>query len=189
MAADNKSLGKFTLDGIPPAPRGIPQIEVTFDIDADGILKVNATDKATNRSQHITITASSGLNESEVEQMRKDAERFAEEDRKKRELVEARNTGDNAIYSAEKLIRENGDRIPEEKQSDLEQKIQLVKQSLDMDNAEMIKESTSDLLELIQQVGTYMHQQPAGEAQPSDDASNPNEEGDDFIEGEFKEAE
>jgi molecular chaperone DnaK len=189
MAADNKSLGKFTLDGIPPAPRGIPQIEVTFDIDADGILKVNATDKATSRSQHITITASSGLSESEVEQMRKDAERFAEEDRKKRELVEARNTGDNAIYSAEKLIRENRDRIPEEMRSDLEQKIQLVKQSLDMDNAEMIKESTSNLLESIQQVGTHMHQQTASQSQPSEDDPNQGKEGDDYIEGEFKEAE
>jgi molecular chaperone DnaK len=189
MAADNKSLGKFTLDGIPPAPRGIPQIEVTFDIDADGILKVNATDKATSRSQHITITASSGLSESEVEQMRKDAERFAEEDRKKRELVEARNTGDNAIYSAEKLIRENRDRIPEEMRSDLEQKIQLLKQSLDMDNAEMIKESTSNLLESIQQVGTHMHQQTASQPQPSEDDPDQGKEGDDYIEGEFKEAE
>jgi molecular chaperone DnaK len=189
MAADNKSLGKFTLDGIPPAPRGIPQIEVTFDIDADGILKVNATDKATSRSQHITITASSGLSETEVEEMRKDAERFAEEDRKKRELVEARNTGDNAIYSAEKLIRENRDRIPEEKRSDLEQKIQLVKQGLDMDNAEMIKESTSDLLEAIQQVGTYMHQQTESQSQPSEDDPDQGKEGDEYIEGEFKEAE
>jgi molecular chaperone DnaK len=189
MAADNKSLGKFTLDGIPPAPRGIPQIEVTFDIDADGILKVNATDKATSRSQHITITASSGLNESEVDNMRKEAEQYAEEDRKKRELVEARNTGDNAIYTAEKLIRENGDRIPEDKRSDLEQKAQLVKQSLDMDNTEMIKESTSNLLEAIQQIGTYMHQQPAGDEQPSGDSSTEDEKGEDFIEGEFKEAE
>jgi molecular chaperone DnaK len=189
MAADNKSLGKFTLDGIPPAPRGVPQIEVTFDIDADGILKVNATDKATGRSQHITITASSGLNESEVEEMRRDAERFAEEDRKKRELVEARNSGDNAIYSAEKLIRESKDRIPGDKRSDLEQKIQLTKQSLDMDNTKMIKDSTSELLEAIQQVGTFIHEQAASSAQPSEDSSNQSEEGDDFIEGEFKEAE
>jgi molecular chaperone DnaK len=189
MAADNKSLGKFTLDGIPPAPRGVPQIEVTFDIDADGILKVNATDKATNRSQHITITASSGLSETEVEEMRKDAERFSEEDRKKRELIEARNTGDNAIYSAEKLLRENRDRIPEEKRTDLEQKMQLVRQSLDLDSAEMIKESTGTLLEAIQQVGTYMHQQSATESQPSEDKPDQDGEGDEYIEGEFKEAE
>ncbi len=111
MAADNKSLGKFILDGIPPAPRGVPQIEVTFDIDANGILKVTATDKATGRSQHITITASSGLSEDEVEQMRKEAEAHAEEDRKRRELIEARNTADNAIYTAEKALREAGDKV------------------------------------------------------------------------------
>jgi len=105
MAADNKSLGKFTLDGIPPAPRGVPQIEVTFDINANGILEVTAKDKATGRQQNITITASSGLSETEVEQMRKDAEIHAEEDRKRRELIEARNTADNAIYSSEKLYQ------------------------------------------------------------------------------------
>jgi molecular chaperone DnaK len=118
MAADNKSLGKFNLDGIPPAPRGIPQIEVTFDIDADGILKVSALDKATGRSQHITITASSGLDEAEVEQMRRDAETYAEADRKRRETAEARNNADNAIYSGEKLLRENKEKIPEDKQSE-----------------------------------------------------------------------
>jgi molecular chaperone DnaK len=106
MATDNKSLGKFILDGIPPAPRGIPQIEVTFDIDANGILKVTALDKATQRSQHITITASSGLSDSEVERMRKDAESHAEEDRKRKELIEARNQADNAVYTAEKALRD-----------------------------------------------------------------------------------
>ena len=112
MAADNKSLGKFILDGIPPAPRGIPQIEVTFDIDANGILKVTAQDKATGRSQHITITASSGLSDSEVEKMRKDAELHAEEDRKRKELIEARNNADNTVYAAEKALREFGDKVP-----------------------------------------------------------------------------
>ena len=114
MAADNKSLGKFTLDGIPPAPRGTPQVEVTFDIDADGILKVSATDKATGRSQHITITASSGLTETEVDQMRREAEAHADDDRKRRETVEARNAGDNAVYAAEKALREVGDKVPAE---------------------------------------------------------------------------
>jgi molecular chaperone DnaK len=124
MAADNKSLGKFTLDGIPPAPRGIPQIEVTFDIDADGILKVSAQDKATERSQHITITASSGLEEEEVERMRRDAETHAAQDRERRELAEARNAGDNAIYSAEKLLSENGEKIEEQQQEELKAIIQ-----------------------------------------------------------------
>ena len=104
MAADNKSLGKFILDGMPPAPRGVPQIEVTFDIDANGILNVTAQDKATGRSQHITITASSGLSEPEVERMRKEAETHAEEDRRRKELVEARNAADNAVYTAEKTV-------------------------------------------------------------------------------------
>ncbi len=190
MAADNKSLGKFTLDGIPPAPRGVPQIEVTFDIDADGILKVNATDKATNRSQHITITASSGLSEEEVEQMRSDAETYAEEDRKKRELVEARNTADNAIYSAEKLIRENQEKIPEDKKSDLESKIQLVKQGLDTDNTDMIKEYTSSLLEGIQELGTHLHEEAGSGTEASEEPTTEEKpDDDDFIEGEFKEAE
>jgi molecular chaperone DnaK len=189
MAADNKSLGKFALDGIPPAPRGVPQIEVTFDIDADGILKVNATDKATNRSQHITITASSGLSEEEVEQMRSDAETYAEEDRKKRELVEARNTGDNAIYSAEKLIRENQEKIPEDKKSDLESKIQLVKQGLDTENTDMIKEYTSSLLEAIQEIGTHLHQEAGSGTEASGEPTTEEKPDDDFIEGEFKEAE
>ena len=108
MAADNKSLGRFILDGIPPAPRGIPQIEVTFDIDANGILNVTAQDKATGRSQHITITASSGLSENEVERMRKDAEAHADEDRQRKELIEVRNNADNVAYSAEKVLRGPG---------------------------------------------------------------------------------
>jgi len=108
MAVDNKSLGRFTLDGIPPSPRGVPQIEVTFDIDANGILKVTAKDKATGRTQHITITASSGLNETEVEKMRQDAEAHAEEDRKRKDLIESRNHADNTVYTAEKALKEFG---------------------------------------------------------------------------------
>jgi molecular chaperone DnaK len=114
MASNNKSLGRFILDGIPPAPRGVPQIEVTFDIDANGILKVTAQDKATGRSQHITITASSGLSEDEVERMRKEAEAHAEEDIRHKELIEARNTADNTVYTAEKLLRDMGDKVPDD---------------------------------------------------------------------------
>ena len=120
MAADNKSLGKFILDGIPPAPRGVPQIEVTFDIDANGILKVTAQDKATGRSQHITITASSGLSDTEVERMRKEAEAHADEDKRRKELIEARNNADNAVYSAEKVLRDLGDKVPGELKSEVE---------------------------------------------------------------------
>jgi molecular chaperone DnaK len=112
FAADNRSLGKFTLDGIPAAARGVPQIEVTFDVDKDGILKVSAVNKATGRSQHITIHSSSGLSEDEVERLRKEAEAHATEDRKRREFVDARNRADNAIYAAEKALREMGAQMP-----------------------------------------------------------------------------
>ena len=128
MAADNKSLGTFILDGIPPAPRGIPQIEVTFDIDANGILKVTAQDKATGRSQHITITASSGLSDSEVERMRKDAEAHADEDRRRKELIEARNNADNLAYSAEKVLQDLGDKVPADLKKQVEDKIAKVRE-------------------------------------------------------------
>jgi molecular chaperone DnaK len=190
MAADNKSLGKFTLDGIPAAPRGIPQVEVTFDIDADGILKVSALDKATGRSQHITITASSGLDEAEVEKMRRDAEIYAEEDRKRRDTAETRNTADNAIYSGEKLLRENREQIPEEKQTELTGKIQSVRDVLDSDDLETVRQATSDLLGLVQEVGTAIHQEAPQEQEPSGEEEGSEDNGgeEDVIEGEFTEA-
>jgi molecular chaperone DnaK len=191
MAADNKSLGKFTLDGIPPAPRGIPQVEVTFDIDADGILKVNALDKATGRSQHITITASSGLDEAEVEKMRRDAETFAEQDRKRREIAESRNAADNAVYSGDKLIRENREQIPQEKLSDLEGKIQRTRQALEGEDLEVIRQTTSEVLEAVQEIGTAIHTEAASESstESSDGDGDDSDGGDeDVIEGEFTEA-
>ena len=136
MSADNKSLGKFILDGIPPAPRGMPQIEVTFDIDANGILKVSAQDKATGRSQHITITASSGLSDQEVERMVQDAQKFAAEDQKRRERVEARNSADNAIYTAEKTLREHADKVPGDVKSDVESKASALKGILETADAD-----------------------------------------------------
>lgn len=190
MAGDNKSLGKFTLDGIPAAPRGIPQVEVTFDIDADGILKVSALDKATGRSQHITITASSGLDEAEVEKMRRDAEIYAEEDRKRRDTAETRNTADNAIYSGEKLLRENREQIPEEKQTELTGKIQSVRDVLDSDDLETVRQATSDLLGLVQEIGTAIHQEAPQEQEPSGEEEGSEDNGgeEDVIEGEFTEA-
>jgi len=189
MAADNKSLGKFTLDGIPPAPRGIPQVEVTFDIDADGILKVNALDKATGRSQHITITASSGLDEAEVEKMRRDAETFAEEDRKRRETAEARNAADNAVYSGEKLIRENREKIPEEKLSDLEGKIQRARQALEGEDLEAIRQTTSEVSDAVQEIGTAIHTEAASESSSEGSDGDDSDGGEeDVIEGEFTEA-
>jgi molecular chaperone DnaK len=197
FAADNKSLGKFTLDGIPPAPRGLPQIEVTFDIDADGILKVSATDKATGRSQHITITASSGLTETEVEKMRKEAETHADEDRKRRDLVEARNTADNAAYSAEKALREAGDKVGADVRGRVQAKVDAVRALLTSDNLSALKQATNDLLQAMQEIGTTMYNaeggQMGGGTGPTGGGggaggTGPTGSGPDVVEGEFKEA-
>jgi molecular chaperone DnaK len=193
MAVDNKSLGKFILDGIPPAPRGIPQIEVTFDIDANGILKVTAADKATGRSQHITITASSGLSDSEVERMRKEAEAHAEDDRRRKDLIEARNHADNAVYSAEKVLRDLGDKVPGELKSQVEDQVAKVRQSLNSDDAESIRKETEALSQVVQKVGAAAYQQsaPAGET-PGPEApgpgpdQGPGSEGEDVVDGEFR---
>jgi molecular chaperone DnaK len=184
MAQDNKTLGKFILDGIPPSPRGVPQVEVTFDIDANGILKVTAKDKATGRTQHITITASSGLSESEVEKMRKDAEMHADEDRKRKELIEVRNQADNTVYTAEKALKEFGDKVPAEMKSEIEAKSAEVKKAAESDNVEAIKAATEALGQVIQKIGASVYEQPnaAGpEANP-----NPNA-GPDVVDGEVKE--
>ena len=200
MAADNKSLGKFNLDGIPSAPRGVPQIEVTFDIDANGILNVTALDKATNRSQHITITASSGLSESEIQRMKQEADAHADEDKKRKELVEIKNMADNTVYSAEKLLRENGDKVPADIKKEVEDSVAKVKEVLNGDNAEALKTSTEALQQVIQKVGASMYQQPgtAGEAPTGGEASGAAEGGaaeggnaagenpGDVVDGEFK---
>jgi len=187
MATDNKSLGKFVLDGIPPAPRGIPQIEVTYDIDANGILKVTARDKASGRSQHITITASSGLSDSEVERMKQEAESHAEEDRKRRDLIEARNHADNTAYAAEKALKEFGDKVPAEVKTDIEQKVADVKGKTGGDDLEAIKSATEALGEAIQKIGANVYQQ-----QPETPGGEPNQSGSsnagpDVVDGEVKE--
>lgn len=158
MAADNKSLGKFTLDGIPPAPRGTPQIEVTFDIDADGILKVDATDQATGRSQHITVTASSGLTEDEVERMTHEAEQHAEEDRRRRELAEAVNAADNAIYASEKALQEIAPKAPPEEVAWVNAKVDAVKNALSQPQTGPLTSATNDLLEALQDLGASVQQ-------------------------------
>jgi molecular chaperone DnaK len=192
MATDNKSLGKFILDGIPAAPRGVPQIEVTFDIDANGILKVTALDKATSRSQHITITASSGLSDDEVEQMRKDAEAHAEEDRKHKELIEARNLADNATYTAEKTLRDLGDKVPEDMKSKVEAETANVRSVIDSEDTDAIRQATDALMNVVQQLGAAAYQQEAPTAEPESgetESEPPPDEGEgeeDVVEGEFR---
>jgi len=191
MAADNKFLGQFNLDGIPPAPRGVPQIEVTFDIDANGILTVTAKDKATGRSQHITITASSGLNKEEVERMRKDAEAHAEEDLRRKELVEVRNHADNTVYAAEKSLRDYGDKVPAEVKEQIESAMTKVKETMQGSDIAAIRQATEDLGQVLQKIGGAMYEQQApqaGGAEPSgDQGGSPGQGGDDVVEGEFKE--
>ncbi len=195
MAANNKSLGKFILDGIPPAPRGVPQIEVTFDINANGILEVTAQDKATGRSQNITITASSGLSEKEVEKMRQEAEAHAAEDQKHRELIEARNRADNMVYSAEKTLKDLGDKVS----TDLKQKVEAaadkVREVKDSDDKAAIDTATDSLGEVLQQLGqaAYAQQeqaQPSQDNQPENgsesDGSTTTPDDDDVVDGEFK---
>lgn len=185
MANDNKSLGKFILDGIPPSPRGVPQIEVTFDVDANGILKVSAQDKATGKSQHITITASSGLNEAEIEKMRKDAEAHAEEDRKRKDLIEARNNADNTVYAGEKALRDLGDKVPAEIKAEVEAKSAEVKEAAKGEDVEKIKATVEALGQTIQKIGASVYEQgqpsAGGEAGPSSEA------GPDVVDGEVKE--
>jgi molecular chaperone DnaK len=193
MAADNKMLGNFTLDGLPPAPRGVPQIEVTFDIDADGILHVNAQDKATGREQKITITASSGLSEAEVKRMVEEAERHRSEDEQRKEGVEARNRADGMAYAAEKALREAGDKVPGDVKSDVEAKIQAVRDALGGSDTELIKRRADELGEAMQQIGASMYQQAPDAAPGSDQAAEGQPEdgggpsGDDVVEGEFEE--
>jgi molecular chaperone DnaK len=183
MAQDNKSLGKFILDGIPPAPRGIPQVEVTFDIDANGILKVTAKDKATGRSQHITITASSGLSDNEVEKMRQDAEAHAEEDRKRKETIEVRNTADNSAYAAEKAIKDYGDKIPTELRGEIESRVAEVRTALQGEDVDAIKSATETLNLVIQKIGGAMYQgQDQGPEMGSGGGAGP-----DVVDGEVKE--
>ncbi len=189
MAADNKTLGRFILDGVPPAPRGIPQIEVTFDIDADGILNVSAEDKATGREQHITITASSGLSKDEVDQMVKDSKRYASEDRKRKEQIEARNAADTIIYQAEKTLREQGDKVPADVRNDVESHISGLRSILDTGSAEEVRRRAQDLSDSLQKVGAAMYEQQAPPPPPDGEADGAPGSDEDIVEGEFREAE
>lgn len=168
MAADNKSLGRFVLDGIPPAPRGVPQIEVTFDIDANGILNVSAKDKASGKEQKITIQSGTGLSDEEIETMVNEAEKNKEEDKKKKEQVEVKNTADNVIYTAEKSIKDYGDKLEKSKKEDLEKKIKELKDGLSTLSTEEIKSKTEEISKLMQEIGTAMYGQNQDQQKPDE---------------------
>ncbi len=161
MAADNKTLGRFTLSGIPPAPRGIPQIEVTYDIDANGIVKVSAMDKSTGKKADITITATTNLSDEEIDKAVKEAEQYAEEDKKRKENIEVRNTAETTIYQVENSLKEFGDKVEASEKSDIEAKVQSLKDSLSGEDLDAIKKSQEDLMQVFYALSTKMYQQNA----------------------------
>lgn len=185
MAEGNKTLGRFILDGVPPAPRGVPQIEVTFDIDANGILNVTAKDKATEKSQSIRIEASSGISDEEIEKMKKDAEVHAEEDKKKKETIEIKNTADALIHTTEKALKEAGDKISADKKKPVEEKLEALKKVKDGDDIEAIKKASEELSQEAQKIGEELYRaaQPAPGATPGETPEG------DKKEGETKDAE
>ena len=190
MANDNKSLGRFILDGIPPAPRGVPKIEVTFDIDANGILNVTARDQATNREQKITITASSGLTEDEIQRMVREAEAHADDDRKRREGIELRNQAESMAYQAERTLSDYGDKVSSELKADLESKIAAVKDILenDRENVDRLRPAYEEMTSTLSRIGTSMYEQSeSAEAAGDAGEAGPQAEDEATVEGEFRE--
>lgn len=188
MASDNKSLGRFILDGIPPAPRGIPQVEVIFDIDANGILTVTAKDKATSKSQHITIQDSSKLSKEDIEKMKAEAEKFSSADRQRKELVEVRNIADNLMYTAEKTLRDAGAKAPEAMKKEVEEKVAALKKIKDADDAAAIKKATDDLSQSLQKIGAELYKtQPQGGAAQGEAPKADDKKKEGSVEGEFEE--
>ncbi|MDQ3514254.1 MAG: molecular chaperone DnaK [Chloroflexota bacterium] len=196
MASDNKSLGRFNLDGILPAPRGVPKIEVTFDIDANGIVNVSAKDQATGREQKITITGSSGLSEAEVQRMVQEAEQNAEQDRVRREAIELRNTAESMVFQAEKTLADHGDQIPEEQKTDLDAKVQVVKGILaeDPENIDRLRPAHEEMVQALTRVGTAMYEAAGAAAAPNGQAPDDDDfvtdappTDDQTVEGEFRE--
>ena len=187
MANDNVSIGRFSLDGIQPAPRGIPQIDVTFDIDADGIVTVKAKDRATNKEQQITITGRSGMSDDEIDKIVKDAEKNAEEDKKLRSKIEAKNSSEAVIYQAEKLISENSDKVPENITADLQTEIDNLKSIISNEESEVevINEGLEKLNVALQAFGQNLPQQENNDTNPPNDSDNPSD--DDTVDGEYKE--
>jgi len=195
LAGDNKSLGRFILDGILPAPRGLPQIDVTFDIDANGILHVSALDKGTGREQKITIQAGTGLTEEEIERMKADAETHAEEDRRRREEIELRNQADSLAYTAEKTVREAGDKIPADVRTDIEARVKDVRDALAAEgDTERLRAAVTGLSEAMQKAGSAVYGEPGEggpgappppEGEAEGEGEQPAEEG--TVEGEYRE--
>jgi len=185
IAQDNKTLGRFILDGIPPAPRGMPQIEVSFDIDANGILNVSAKDKATGKSQSIRIEGSAGISKEEVERMKKDAEAHAAEDKKRQEAIEVKNTADGLIYTCEKTLKEAGDKIEKGMKSEIEEKMEALKKIKDSDNIDEIKSKTNELSQAIQKAGAAMYDKGRQGGQGKQEGQE--NKGPDAEEGKYKE--
>ncbi|PIS05569.1 MAG: molecular chaperone DnaK [Candidatus Buchananbacteria bacterium CG10_big_fil_rev_8_21_14_0_10_42_9] len=189
MAADNKTLGRFILDGIPPAPRGVPQVEVSFDIDANGILNVSAKDKGTSKEQKITITASSGLSKDEIEKMKKDAEEHAGEDAKKKELVETKNLADTLVFTTEKALKDAGDKISADDKKAIEEKLEALKKVTDKDDLDAIKKASEELSQAAQKLGEamYKQEQQGAQAQAKDKSEDQAKDEAGPVEGEFEE--
>ena len=190
MAGDNMSLGRFRLEGIPPAPRGIPQVEVTFDIDSNGIINVTAQDKATGKEQNVTITASTNLNQSEIDKMVQDAREHESEDKKRRELIEARNNADNLAYQTEKTLNDLGDKMPLEERQNIESKISELRETIKTDNIDSIRTQTEQLQNAFHAISQQMYAQQQ-QAEPGSNGHDPQahqDEGEeDIVEGEFRE--
>lgn len=199
MAGDNKTLGRFTLDGIPSAPRGVPQVEVKFDLDANGILNVSATDKATNKVQKITITASSGLSKEEIEKMKQEAELHAEDDKKRKEEVEIKNQSESVIFTMEKMLKESGDKMKPEEKKEMEEKTAELKKAQEGGNVEEMKKKMEELNTIAQKIGAAMYQQADADAKAAEQSGDKKtEEGkgaaeekkeneDEVVEGEVEE--
>lgn len=186
MAADNKTLGRFVLSDIPPAPRGIPQIEVTFDIDANGIVNVSAVDKGTGKSQKITITASSGLSDEEIERMMKEAEAHAEEDRKRKELAEAKNEADQLVYTVEKTLKDLGDKVDQSEIDKANEAKEAVKKALETNDLEQIKQAKDRLSEVVQQLSVKLYQQASDQAQQEPQAGADSGKKDNVVDADYE---
>ncbi|HNY84778.1 MAG TPA: Hsp70 family protein, partial [Anaerolineaceae bacterium] len=189
MASDNMTLGRFRLDGIPPAPRGIPQVEVTFDMDANGILSVTAKDKASGKEQKVTITASTNLNKNDVERMVREAESHKAEDDQRKALIEARNTGDSAAYQAEKTMADLGDKVDLVNKGLAENKIKALREAIAGDNLNAMKKAAEELGEVMRMIGQSIHQQSQAGSEPTETpGQQAPEDGEDVVEGEFHDA-